>query len=326
MNLTVDNLQLSQVKCDPVYDLTLQLTAPDPNIPVAALAYLQAAISDNTRRAYRADLAHFLSWGGSIPASSQMLAQYLAEFASQLSVATLTRRIVSIGRAHTSQGMASPIKSDLVKATLRGIRRTYGVAQRQVAPALREDILGMVQGLSGAKGTRDRALLLLGFAGAFRRSELIGLNVKDLDFSNRGLLVALGRSKTDQEGRGRKIAIPFARGSVCAVQAVKDWLSVLDVAEGPLFRGVDRHGRISSLRLSSNAVADIVKFRAAALGLHPGAYAGHSLRAGLITSAAKLGVSIWKIKAQSGHRSDAMVARYVRDVDLFANNAAGAVL
>jgi len=326
MNLTVDNLQLSQFKNELVNGLTLQSTAPDLNVPVAALEYLQAAISDNTRRAYRADVTHFLQWGGRIPAPPDIVACYLAEWAGRLSVATLTRRIISIGRAHTSQGMASPTKSDLVKATLRGIRRTYGVAQRQVAPAVREDILGMVRGLSGTKGMRDRALLLLGFAGAFRRSELVGLNVTDLDFLDRGLLVTLRRSKTDQEGRGRKIAIPFARGSVCAVQAVKDWLSVLGIAEGPLFRGIDRHGRISSFRLSSNAVADIVKCRAAALGLHPGAYGGHSLRAGLITSAARLGVSIWKIKAQSGHRSDAMVARYVRDVDLFADNAAGAVL
>lgn len=326
MNLTVDNLQLSQPKNELESSLSVQLTATGLNIPKSVLEYLQAAISDNTRRAYRADLAHFLKWGGTIPASPETIARYLADFAGRLSVATLTRRIVSIGRAHTSQGVASPTAGDLVKATLRGIRRAHGIAQRQVAPAIREDILGMVAGLSGIKGTRDRALLLLGFAGAFRRSELVGLDVSDLDFVARGLLVTLRRSKTDQEGQGRKVAIPFARGSVCAVQAVKDWLAVSRITEGPLFRAVNRHGQISLLRLRSNAVAEIVKEGALSLGLSPENYAGHSLRAGLITSAARLGVSVWKIKAQSGHRTDAMVARYVRDVDLFTNNAAGAVL
>ena len=184
----------------------------------------------------------------------------------------------------------------------------------------------MVRGLSGLKGIRDRALLLLGFAGAFRRSELVGLNVADLEFVDQGLIVHLRRSKTDQEGVGRKVAIPYARGSACPVKAAKDWLTAAGISEGPLFRPVTRHGHMAEERLSGHAVAKIVKARAAAVGLNAKGYSGHSLRAGLITSAAMLGVSIWKIKAQSGHRTDAMVARYVRDADLFVNNAAGAVL
>jgi integrase len=254
------------------------------------------------------------------------VASYLAEWAERLAVASLARRVASISRAHTSQGLKSPTRSDLVTGTLKGIRRTYGVAQYQVTPILKEDLIAMVSDLSGTKGIRDRALLLLGFAGAFRRSELVSLDVEDLEFVDRGLFVTLRRSKTDQESAGRKLAIPFARGPMCPVRATKAWLEYAGITEGAIFRVLSRHDGVSDTRLSSNAVAAVVKQRARQIGLDPTKYSGHSLRAGLITSAARLGVSVWKIKAQSGHRSEAMVSRYVRDEDLFNNNAAGAFL
>jgi integrase len=321
-----DNTPLSKVTNEACNGSTLQLTARAQNAPKALQELLHASISDNTRRAYRSDIAHFFAWGGSIPTQPEVVASYLAEWAGRLSVASLSRRVASISRAHTSQGLKSPTRSDLVTGTLRGIRCTYGVAQHQVTPILREDLLAMVSGLSGTKGIRDRALLLLGFAGAFRRSEVVSLNVEHLGFVDRGLLVTLTRSKTDQEGEGRKLAIPFARGSICPVRATKDWLQYAGITEGPVFRCVNRREDISRARLSSSAVALVVKQRVHQIGLDPTKYSGHSLRAGLITSAARLGVSVWKIKAQSGHRSEAMVSRYVRDEDLFNNNAAGAVL
>ncbi len=320
--LTFHNSLLSK----PTNELSTAQNHPAPIASTVLTDLIQAAVSPNTRRAYQSDLEHFLSWGGAVPATPEILASYLAEFAGNLSVATLTRRVASISRAHTSQGLPSPTASDLVRTTLRGIRRTYGVTQRQVAPAVREDILPMVQGLLGVRGLRDRSLLLLGFAGSFRRSELVGLDVEDLDFVDRGLLVNLRRSKTDQDGEGRKIAIPFARGAVCPVKSLLEWLEIAGIKSGPIFSPVNRHGDISGERLTSHAVAVIVKERVAALGLDPAKYAGHSLRAGLITSAAALGVPIWKLKAQSGHRSDAILSRYIRDADLFTNNAAGAVL
>ncbi len=289
-------------------------------------AYIHAATSSNTRKAYSADLEDFLKWGGVIPAAPETIAAYLTANAGHLKPSTLGRRIVSIGRAHSAQGMLNPCKSDLIRTVIRGIRRTHRTAVRQVAPAVREDVLQMFGGLHGVKGARDRALLLMGFAGAFRRSELVSLTVADLEFVDRGLIVHLRRSKTDQEGVGRKIAIPFARGPVCPVQAIRNWLTTSGISDGPVFRPVTRHGRIDPAALSGHAVAEIVKARARAAGLNPANYSGHSLRAGLITSAAQAGVSIWKIKAQSGHQTDAMVGRYVRDADLFTNNAAGAVL
>jgi integrase len=287
---------------------------------------IHASLSDNSRTAYQSDLKHFIAWGGLIPCTTELIVNYLAAHASFHAVATLNRRLVSIGKAHTSQGMKSPTNTDLVKAVMRGIRRTHGVAQKQVSPALKEDVLAMVNGLTGIKGTRDRALLLIGFAGAFRRSELVALNVEDVQFEKRGLIVHLSRSKTDQDGQGRTVAIPYARGAVCAVHALQVWLDASGITTGKILRSVNRHGKISEAELSPQAVATVVKERAKAVGLDPTKYSGHSLRAGLVTSAAQMGVSSWKIRAQTGHTSDAMLARYIRDANIFVDNAAGAVL
>lgn len=304
-----------------------QLAKPNPScLSLDVSDYLRASLSDNSRRAYRSDLNHFLSWGGSIPANPNLVAVYLAAHAGQQAIATLARRLVSIGKAHTAQGFPSPTDSELVRATLRGIRHTHGSAQRQVSPAIKEDVLLMVAELDGTKGIRDRALLLTGFAGAFRRSELVSLTIADIEQAKHGLIIQLRFSKTDQEGRGRKVAIPYARGAVCPVLALQHWLEVANITEGPLFRGVNRHGLISDAALTPQAVAHVIKERAKAVGLDSAKYAGHSLRAGLVTSAATLGVSSWKIRQQTGHKSDAMLARYIRDANIFVDNAAGAVL
>ena len=295
-------------------------------LPADVREYVRAALSESSRRAYRADLDQFIGWGGSIPTSPDVIARYLAAHAGQQAISTLARRLVSIAKAHTSQGYPSPADSDLVRATLRGIRMTHGSKQRQVSPVEREDILQMVAGLSGTKGIRDKAILLIGFAGAFRRSELVSLRIEDIEEAKQGLLIHLRRSKTDQAGVGRKIAIPFARGAVCPVKALQDWLKVAGISGGAVFRPVNRHGHILADALTPQSVALLVKTRAKAIGLHPDRFSGHSLRAGLVTSAAKLGVSSWKIREQTGHKSDAMLARYIRDANIFVDNAAGAVL
>jgi site-specific recombinase XerD len=288
---------------------------------------LQASLAPNTRRAYRDDLAHFMAWGGTVPASPETLARYLAEHADRLAVATLARRLVSIGKAHTMQSQPNPAATDLVKLTMRGIRRTYGKPQRQAAAAIKEDVLAMVAAMGGSmKDLRDRALILIGFAGAFRRSELIAINCNHIERVPQGIVITLPRSKTDQNGQGRKVGIPFARGATCPVLALNAWLNASGVTEGPLFRPINRHGHVSDARLSGEAVAIVVKDRAEAVGLDPDRYSGHSLRAGLATSAATAGVASWKIRQQTGHASDAMLGRYIRDGELFRDNAAGAVL
>ena len=287
--------------------------------------YIHAAVSDNTRKAYQADLEHFMDYGGTIPSTPEIISQYLAKHAISHKAATLSRWLVSINKAHTSQSLLSPTSSDLVKATLRGVKRTVGTQQRQVSPILKNHLLEMVVNLSGLKGIRDRALLLIGFAGALRRSELVGLTFNDIEFVEQGLIVHLRQSKTDQIGIGRKIAIPFARGNVCPVLAFKTWLKESKIIEGPLFRPITRHGRIEKTNLSTHAVAIIVKERVKAIGLDVSKFSGHSLRAGLVTSAAQAGVSSWKIRQQTGHRSDAIVAKYIRDAKLFTDNAAGEI-
>jgi len=167
---------------------------------------VEASIADNTRRAYRSDLDHFAAWGGTLPAEPAFVAAYPAEHAETLSVATLIRRIATISKAHEARGLPNPCRSEIVRATLRGIKRTRGLAQREARPLLREDLFRVLDAMGeGAKDTRDRALLLIGFAGWFRRSEIVGLNCDDVEDVRQGLIITLRRSKTDQEGAGRKV-------------------------------------------------------------------------------------------------------------------------
>jgi integrase len=207
---------------------------------------------------------------------------------------------------------------------IAGIRRAKGTAARAKAPALTGDVRAMVAAAApGLLGARDRALLLLGFAGAFRRSELTSLNHQDLAFTPDGLVVLLRRCKTDQEAQGRKIGIPYGSNpETCPVRAVQAWLAASGITSGPIFRHVDRHGKLRAGRLSGYAVALVVKRHAEAAGLDAAKFAGHSLRAGLATSAAIGGASERAIMAQTGHRSVNMVRRYIRDGNLFRENAA----
>jgi integrase len=178
----------------------------------------------------------------------------------------------------------------------------------------------------GPLGIRDRALLLIGFAGAFRRSELTSLDVADLDFIGNGMTIRLRRSKTDQEGRGETVGIPWgANRETCPVLALQAWLDTAAITTGPIFRPIDRHGNIRPQRLSDRAVALIVKRHAEAAGLDAAKYSGHSLRAGLATSAAMGGASERAIMRQTRHRSLPMVRRYIREGDLFRENAAAQV-
>ena len=293
------------------------------NLSPQVQQYLQASLSDNTRRAYSNDIAHFLKWGGRIPASPGRIASYLAEHANTLSYATLSRRVVAIGRAHTIKRFPSPAHSEIVKATLHGIRRTTGSAQRRVAPVLLNDVRAMVKGLQGIRGARDCALLLIGFAGAFRRSELVAIQVEDMQFVDEGLVIRLRRGKTDQAGTGRDVAIPFMRGKFCPVKSVIEWLAQSAITGGALFRSVDRYGNVTERGLSAQSVALIVKQRATAIGLDPRQFSGHSLRAGFVTSAARGGASTWKICQQTGHQSEAVMQRYIRDSHLFTDNPLG---
>jgi integrase len=325
-DLTSDNLHLSGLTNSINADQTCAINCTN-QMSEAVLDLVRDSLAESTRRAYRCDIAAFEVWGGTIPASPATVAAYLADHAERLSVATLVRRIASISKAHEARTVSNPCRSQLVRATMRGIKRRRGCGQDQAKPLLKEDLFQVLDAMGdGPKATRDRALLLIGFAGGFRRSEIVGLDVADLEKVRQGLIVHLRRSKTDQDGTGRKIGIPFGRTRFCPVLAAERWLEVSGIETGAIFRRINRHGQIAPGRLSGDAVAVIIKDRVTAAGLDPIGFSGHSLRAGFATSAAQAGVSTWKIRAQTGHASDAMLARYVRDGEIFVGNAAASLL
>jgi site-specific recombinase XerD len=295
-----------------------------------AREFARQSKAENTLRGYRGDWKHFCGWCGArelcpLPASPEAVASYIAEYAGRLKVGSLQRRLNAIAEAHKAMGLDSPTSSGIVRNTLKGIKRMNGTATVQKAAALTDDIKAMVSvSDSGPIGARDRALVLLGFAGAFRRSELVGLDVEDCVFSKDGLTITLRRSKTDQDGAGRKIGIPYgANPETCPVRVLQDWTEQAGVSGGPLFRSLNRHGQVQMGRLSGIDVARVVKKLAVRAGLDAAKYAGHSLRAGHATTAAIGGASERSIMKQTGHRSVQMVRRYIRDGSLFRENSAG---
>jgi integrase len=280
--------------------------------------FIRESLSENTRAAYRADLAHFTAWGGVLPATADLVAHYLADYADTLAPASLARRVATLSKVHAANDWPNPCQSEVVRATLRGIKRVKGTAQDQARPLLREDLFLILDAMGDdTRAQRDRALLLIGWAGGFRSSELVGLDWSDVEEVREGLVLHLRRSKTDQMGQGRKIGVPLGRTRYCPVAALAAWRKASG-DDGPIFRPVDRHGHIQRDRLRSDAVSTILRDRLTG--------GGHSLRAGLATSAIKAGVPTYKVRAQTGHASDLMLARYVRDAGMFDGNAAGALL
>ena len=289
--------------------------------------YARAEKAEATRRAYRSDFALFRSWCETkgvpaLPAAPAAVAAFLAAEANRgTKASTIGRRLAAIRYAHKLAGYEPPTNAEAVKATLRGIRRSAASAPVRKAPATADKVLAMVaKADTGLKGLRDRAILLLGFAGAFRRSELVALNVEDFEFCDGGLRVTIHKSKTDQEGFGTTIAI--ARGSVaCPVDAVHAWVKAAAIVDGPLFRPITRKEKVSARRLCPRAVAELVKTYARRVGLKPADFSGHSLRSGFLTSAAARGASIFKMMDVSRHKSVDTLRGYVRDAEMFRDHA-----
>jgi len=297
-----------------------------------AADYARAAKSAATRRAYRSDFEIFQSWCDAkrlspLPASAHAVAAFLAfDVRNGTKPTTLARRLAAIRYAHNLAGQPSPTASEVVKATLRGIKRTFRHSPDRKAPATSDKVAAMVAlAGDGPRGLRDRTLLLLGFAGAFRRSELVALNLEDLEFCEHGLRVAIRKSKTDQEGDGATIAI--ALGSfACPVKAVRNWVEMARITHGPIFRPISKKGRVLNRRLSDRAVADLVKAYARRAGLKAGDFSAHSLRSGFLTSAARRGASIFKMMDVSRHKSIETLRAYVRDAELFRDHAGSSLL
>ncbi len=298
---------------------------PSPNAPYAQ--FLRDSLAPSTQTQYLHDLRAFAAWGGTLPATPEQIASYAAYCAGQIAIATLVRRLAALSKTHNAKGFANPVRTELVRSTLRGIKRTHGTAQKEAAPLLKEDLFDVLGHMGERpKDIRDRTVLLLGFAAALRRSELVALNHADIEQVRQGMIIYVRRSKTDQLGEGRQIGIAHGRTRWCPVKALAVWLMLSEITDGPIFRRVDRHGNIMPERMAGEAVSLVVKERTAAAGLDAARYSGHSLRAGLVTSAAMSGIASWAIRKTTGHRSEQMLGRYIRSGDLFTDNAAGALL
>ncbi len=346
--------------------MTLPLDEPRDRLPVTAgpgsletvdgyvkaYEYLRAARSEASRRAYASDWIHFTDWCDaqpeiqSLPAAAETVAVYLAEHADRLKASTLIRRCAAISALHQAAGHVSPTADPLVRATLAGIRRVHGTASDAKDPLVAHYVRRLLDALprepeKALLAARDRCLLVLGFYGALRRSELVGLDVDDVEVNDQGLVVTLRRSKTDQDAAGRRIAMLHTGvADACPAEVYQEWLSALRSSDPqtagqaddappleqgrtkiPVFRPINRHGQMGSNRLTDKAIARIVQRTALRAGLGDLDVAGHSLRAGFATSAAAAGKSERAIMKQTGHKSLPMVRRYIREGSLFRDNA-----
>ena len=309
-------------------------TAPKPDPLARYLAeterYVRSAKAANTIRAYQSDWADFRAFCAmqrlpSLPAAPATVSAYAADRAGRLKARTVERRLTAIAQAHQLAGHANPAEDKLVRTVMAGIRRVKGITQTGKEPLSPELLRRMFAGVDGdLRAVRDRALLLVGFAGAFRRSELVGLRHEDVRFTKDGLVATVARSKTDQDGEGQAIGIPYgAHPESCPVRALQAWIEGSRGTTGFLFTAIGRWGREATRRpIGDHQLARIIKSRARDAGLDPEAYSGHSLRAGLATSAAEGGASERSIMDQTRHRSLKQVRKYIRRGSLFRENAA----
>lgn len=287
-------------------------------------AYTEAAHSNNTRRAYRSDWAAFAAWcaeqgEASMPTSSSTLARYLAFLADSGKKASTVRRArVAVGLAHGWAGAARPDRDVTIRTVERGIARTHGAREEGAQALLASDLPALVKAFRGGPhDDRDRAVILLGFAGAFRASELVGLNVEQLEFNGEGLRVFVTRSKEDQAGKGAYVDVPRGESrSTCPVRAVSTWLGRVGRNVGPLFRVV-RGTVIEHERMHVGAVSRALQRACARVGLE-GDYASHSLRRGLVTSARKAGAPLEAIQRHGRWKNRRSLARYLDLEHLYA--------
>jgi integrase len=281
-------------------------------------AFLKSARAVNTVRAYESDVRQFKAWGGRIPATPRSVAEYVAELSSTRTYATVVRRVAAISSAHRALGHPTPCLSEVVRSTMKGIRRTMKRSARQLKPLMSEQVVAAARLDDGSlRAARDRALLLLGFAGAFRRSELVAIDVEDCGMRAGHLVVTVRRSKGDQEAKGRDVIVPPGKGDMCPLRALRQWLRRAGIRDGAVFRRIESCGTgVSNARLAAGEVARVVKRRVERLGLDPREYAAHSLRAGFVTTAALKGYQAWQIRRQTGHSRESVVAGYIRPADL----------
>lgn len=291
---------------------------------------LSVTKANHTIDAYESDWNDFCDWcryhhQTSYPAKPETIVNYINDLADYAKASTIRRRISAISENYNASEdhVENPCRAWIVKEALIGLTRLKGTVQKGKTPIYWEEIEEMIHrmDLSSLQALRDRAVLLLGFMGAFRRSELAGLDVEDIRKYPQGIVVTIRHSKTDQTSAGQQIGIPYlSHSSMDCIHALQEWLTAAGITSGPLFRSFLKNGKVSSRRLSDKSINLIVKKYAASIGLNPEMYGAHSLRHGFATYAALQGVEERLIMKQTRHRSVEMVRRYINEADLFTNN------
>lgn len=286
------------------------------------------AKASNTSKAYETDWKLFATWCASrglvaLPASPETVALYIthltrsADERERRKPATIQRRLTSINTMHKLAGQPAPatMQHPLVSATLQGSRRELGTAQRSMKPLRLAQIVKIIDALEGPiAAARNKALVLIGFVAALRRSELVALEVSDITRHKDGMTLLIRRSKTDQESRGAEVEVLYGENpKTCPVRALENWLAIANITEGKIFRAVSVYGYVRKRGLNPNSVGEIIKRLCDQAGIaHPEKYAGHSLRAGFVTEASANGAADGQIMKQSRHKSITMVRRYAR--------------
>lgn len=293
--------------------------------------YLKAATAQNTRKAYQADIRHFMGAGGLLPATPENILGYLHQFANQLNPRTLQRRLTALKNWHVYQGFSDPTAHPLVRKTLTGIYHTHGKPAAK-APALTlaqlAHLVSYLQSQNQLSAWRDNAMLQIGFFGALRRSELVGLQWEHVHFVTEGVEILITRSKTDQSGAGQVCAIPYGEDALlCPVEALKNWQEKAGLTTGAVFRRIHRNNQIGERPLSAVSVNHVIKRHAITCQLaNAPTYSGHSLRRGFATAAAKSGASSGSIMRQGRWKYAGTVQGYIEAGERFEDNAVNLLL
>ena len=297
------------------------------------LLNLQSSKAKNTVRAYKSDFNDFglfCAKNGfkSLPSEPKIVSLYLTYLSTKdAKMSTLKRRLVSIGVIHRLKGHYLDTKHPSIIENIMGIKRRKGSIQKGKKPILISHLKNLIdvidqQNNQDIKKLRDRSIILIGFSGGFRRNEIVSLNYDDLDFVEEGLKIQIRRSKTDQFGEGSVKALPYFDSSkYCPVVSLKNWIEISKIESGPLFRRFIKGSKLSENRLTDQTVALLIKEYLKLTGIESKNYSGHSLRSGFATSAAESGAEERSIMAMTGHKSTEMVRRYIKESNLFKNNA-----
>lgn len=295
---------------------------------------LQSSISPKTLTDYRNSFKHFANYCeamnvSSLPATVQTVTAYILGMANNgRGPIGIQPVLAAIGYAHESANLPNPCRSIEVKSVMKGLRRKIGTMTKPKTAITLDPLKAMLATLADdLRGKRDRAMLIVGYAGGFRRGELVALNVDDVKIAKTGATITIKRSKTDQVGKGNFKQLPrMSDKNICPVSALEQWIKAANIATGPLFRGIDRWGHLSNDGLTDKEIARLVKRCADKAGLDPATVSGHSLRSGFVTEATSAGIGDTEIMEQTAHKNSDMLARYKQLQGKGATKAARAAL